>query len=101
MTASISLVQPRHFRFAERVDRRRIHIERGELPDLRAVVRLAVRQLLRRQSRAHARHILVAHELQQLAIGGLHGVADDLRPPARAAPPARSAAMPGMSLNGV
>ena len=69
-------VQAADLGHAERVDGRGLHVERGELADLGAVVGLAVGQGLGGERRAHARHILLAHELQQPHIGRLHRVAD-------------------------
>ena len=72
------LVQPLHLCDPELVDLGGVHVEGGELEDLRAVVGLAVRQVLRGECRAHARHVFVAHEVQQLRVGRLDDLADGL-----------------------
>ncbi len=70
------LVQARDFRFAERMDGRRILIEGGEFPDLGPIVGLAVRQIVGGQRGARARDIFAAKEFQQFPIRRLHGIAD-------------------------
>ena len=101
MTASISPCSRRHLRLAQRVNLRRIHIERGEFPDLRRVEIGAIRQILRRQRRAQPGTYSSRMNFSSSTYTGCTIVTDDrdrLRP---AGLPAPSAEIPGMSLKGV
>ncbi len=71
-------MQAGNLRLPERMDFGRILIERRVLQDLRPVVRLTIWKILRSERGASARQVFFAHELQQLDVGWLHGVANDL-----------------------
>ncbi len=72
-------MQPHHLGLAQLVNLRRIQVQGGVFPNLRAVVVGSVGQIRGGKRRARPRHVLVAHEFQQLHISRLHELANDLQ----------------------
>ena len=71
------LVQAGNLGLAKGMNLRRILIERGELQDSRAIVGLAIGQVVGGERGTRAGKIIIAEKRQKLAIGRLNRVAND------------------------